>query len=209
MKEIRTGTRHPHPDKTWTDADVVAQALESWRTTKADVERAVEEGRYADAKALLPPDVQDATGGTEQDLAFWHVFLEHLVGFHGALVVEVPKLDKDARTLVLADGSTAPVLTVTETTVSVGPQTVIPWAQVPPTSVANLAKAAFDGKETRYQVFLMAYAYARRLRDPFYEAQLTIDLSPDKAQFDVATRHYDRTVEERMKPPPPRDAPPR
>ena len=159
---------------------------------------------------MLPPDVQDATGGTEKDLAFWHVFLDHLIGFHAALMVEVPKLERYARSVELADGKTATILDVNEAAVVIEPdRRNVPWGEVPAASVANLAKAAFDGKETRYQVFLMAYAYAHRLRDPFYEAQLTLDLSPDKAQFDVATRHYDRTVEERMKPPPPPKEPPK
>jgi hypothetical protein len=108
MKEIRAGKRHPHPDKQWSDADVVAQALEAWRTNREEVERLVDETKFAEAQALLPAEVQDSTGAIGKELAFWHKHLAQLLGFQAAVIRETGSIPEAERVIALADGRSLP-----------------------------------------------------------------------------------------------------
>jgi serine/threonine-protein kinase len=202
MKEIRAGKRHPHPDKQWSDADVVAQALEAWRTNREEVERLVDETKFTEAQALLPAEVQDSTGVIGKELAFWHKYLTHLIGFQAAVVREVGSVPEAERVIVLADGRSLPVLGVSEKAFFVldgSARKEVPWAEVPPASIVALAKRAFAEKETRLTVFLAAYAYATRQRDEFFEAVLTAELGGDVGDYAPVLKQYKASIDERTK----------
>ena len=71
------------------------------------------------------------------------------------------------------------------------------WAEAPSDELARLARAAFGEKGTRGSVLLMAFAWAHRLSEEFWGADLELGMASDKAQFEAEFAGYKRTWEER------------
>jgi tRNA A-37 threonylcarbamoyl transferase component Bud32 len=204
-REIRARIRHPHPDKSWSDPDEIARILETWRAKQAEVESLIREHRYLDAKAALPEPMEDPTGQLAKDLAFWHGLVDRLVEFKSALGAEESRLPAGKRGLSTADGPVV-LSEATEKELIVehgGKKTLLPWTAVPAMDLYRVAQAAFEGKETRFHAALAAYAFAHRLRAPFFEAVLSVELASDGSSFSAQTNAWKARLEERLASAPP------
>jgi len=198
-RQIPAGTLHAHPDKSYDAADEVETARQSWEAARPRVEAAIATHDYAQARKLVPSAVQDPEGSLARDLAFWAQLTEHLTSFQLGLASSWEKIAADQRTLFLPNGKVAlKHLLISGLEVEQDGKSVrLTWAQAPPAELARLARAAFGEKGTRGSVLLMAFAWAHRLSEDFWGADLELGMAPDKAQFDAEFGPYKRTWEER------------
>ncbi|MFO0934474.1 MAG: serine/threonine-protein kinase [Planctomycetota bacterium] len=175
---IEKGEIHPHPEKKFAPKSEVETARAAWEVVRVQVEAAVETKRYDEALRLLPLTIEDPDRKLTQELELWRALLTSLTGFFAALEREVTTVPADRRVVETPKGKG-----VIQGFSSAGPQVKtdagpmeLRWSEVDAASVATLAQAAFNGekKDEHLKEMLAAYAWAHRLRDPFYAAALAV-----------------------------------
>jgi serine/threonine-protein kinase len=198
-RQITAGKLHAHPDKTYDPEAEVEAARLTWETAKPKVEAAIAQHAYEEARKLVPEAVQDAEGSLARELAFWARLTEHLGSFQLALASDWEKIGAAQRTLLLPTGKVKlQRLLINALEIEQDGKTVrLTWAEAPPAELARLAHAAFVEKGTRGAVLIMAFAWAHRLSDEFWGAELEVGMASDKAQFEPEFAGYKRTWEER------------
>lgn len=175
---IEKGELHPHPEKKFAPKSEVETARAAWEAIRVEVEAAVETKRYDEALRLLPLTIEDPDRKLTQDLEFWRSVLTALTGFFAALereVASVPAAERVVDTpkgsgVVVRFTSAGPAVRTEE-----GPAE-LRWSEVGAASIATLAQRAFTGekKDEHLKELLAAFAWAHRLRDPFYAAALAV-----------------------------------
>ncbi len=199
VRQITAGKLHAHPDKTYDPQAEVEAARQTWEAAKPKVEAAIVQHAYEEARKLVPEAVQDAEGSLARELAFWARLTEHLGSFQLALASDWEKMPANQRTLLLPTGKVKlQRLLINGLEIERDAKTVrLTWAEAPPAELARLAHAAFADKGTRGAVLIMAFAWAHRLSDEFWGADLEVGMASDKAQFETEFAGYKRTWEER------------
>lgn len=186
-REITAGKAHAHPDKTYDPVEEVERVRTAWAEAKPKVEEAIARHDYAAARALVPEAVQDAEGQLALDLSFWAMLCDHLQSLKLSMVGTAERLEAGERTLALPGSKVKARLRKLGTDAvevdDAGSVRSLPWAEVPAAELARLGKALVASKGTRGGVELMAFAWAHRLVDPFYAAQLEVELASDLASF--------------------------
>ncbi len=198
-RQITAGKLHAHPDKTYDPEAEVETARQTWEAAKPMVEAAIAQHAYEEARKLVPVAVQDPEGSLARDLAFWAQLTEHLSSFQVTLASGWEQIAADQRTLRLPTGKVKlQRLLINGLEVEQDGKTMrLTWAEAPPAELARLAHAAFTEKGTRGSLLLMAFAWAHRLSDEFWGADLELGMASDKAKFDAEFAGYRRTWEER------------
>ncbi|MFM8980345.1 MAG: serine/threonine protein kinase [Planctomycetia bacterium] len=186
-RELNAGKAHAHPDKSYDAADEVERVRAAWAEAKPKVEEALARHDYAGAHSLVPEAVQDASGQLAVDLSFWAMLCDHLQSLKLSMVGTADRLEAGERTLALPGSKVKARLRKLGTDAievdDAGTVRSLPWAEVPAAELARLAKALVAAKGTRGGVEVMAFAWAHRLVDPFYAAQLEVELASDLASF--------------------------
>ncbi len=175
---IEKGELHPHPDKKFAAVSEVDAARAAWTLLEEQVEAAVATKRYDEALRLLPATVEDPDRKLTKELELWRGLLTLLTGFFGTLEREVATVPAAERVLDTADGgglvtrftTAGPALRTED-----GPKE-LRWSEVNDESIARLAQKAFTGekKDEHLKELLAAYAWAHRLREPFYAAAVAV-----------------------------------
>jgi serine/threonine-protein kinase len=193
-KEISAGRMHPHPDKQWTTAAEVEQARARWKEVEPRLEEMVAAHRYGEAKAMLPPPVQDASGELGKQLAFWHAFLDHLLQYRNALGTYAAKLPEEQRRIRTAGGE-GTFVEATESRVAVrmdGTRKEIPWSEVPAAELARLGLDAFADAEPQHHLWTVAFAFAHRLGNEFWDASMAAEMSTKDPAIRTPLAEYKR-----------------
>ena len=201
LRGIKSRTVHPHPDRSWSDAMSVAEAREEWRNVKPEIETLISEHKYRDALEKLPERVNDADGQLSRELQFTATLLGHLQSFQSGLVRYAKTMDDADRQIQTPDGE-GPARIVTRSEMKVGMSTGLEtykWVQLEPAEILKLARAAFTDKGTQFYLHQLAYAYAHRLQDAFWDLQLDLSGAPDIAQYQRMVSDYESRFEDRMK----------
>lgn len=200
-REITAGKAHAHPDKAYDAADEVERVRAAWTEAKPKVEEALARHDYAAARSLVPEAVQDAEGQLALDLAFWAMLCDHLKALRLTLVGPADRLDKAERTLALPGSKVkARLLKIGTEALEVddaGTVRSLAWQEVPAAELARLARGLAGPKGTRGGVELMAFAWAHRLVDPFYAAQLEVELASDLGSLKNDVTRLKATFDER------------
>jgi hypothetical protein len=175
---IEKGEVHPHPEKKFAPKSEVEAAREAWDAVRAELEAAVEAKRYDEALRLLPLTIEDPDRKLTQELELWRALLGTLTGFFAALERELASVPAAERVVDTPKGQGA----ITRFS-SAGPTVRTPegpvelrWSEVGAASIASLAQRAFTGdkKDEHLKETLAAFAWAHRVRDPFYAAALAV-----------------------------------
>lgn len=192
VRKIKAQEIHPHPERTFAPAEAVQEAKESWEVTLPKILEMVQRHEYLQARQLVPANVADATGLLTRDLEFWRGHLERLERFKSALGRAVPKLDPPERTLTTPSGpGIVQSMDSIDVSVKVGGETVrLPWSTFKPRALARLAQRALREDATESKLLRMAFCYAHRLEDEFWEADLDLGASSDRGPFSEAQRVY-------------------
>ena len=175
---IEKGEIHPHPDKKFAAVSEVEAARAAWVLLQEQVEAAVATKRYDEALRLLPATVEDPDRKLTKELELWRGLLTLLTGFFSALEREVATVPAAERVLDATSGgglwtrltSAGPVLKTED-----GPKE-LRWSEVTEESLVRLAQRAFTGekKDEHLKELLAAFAWAHRLREPFYAAAVAV-----------------------------------
>jgi serine/threonine protein kinase len=185
---IKNGTIHPHPDKVFAPKSEVEKAREAWEKVKAPIETAVAAGLYGDALHLLPGSIEDPDHKIGPEIEAWRAVLRAIPDFLMTLQKEAQTLKPADRILVTAKGPGRWVSTSTAGPVVEigGVKQELRWGDFTPDSVAALADRAFDTKDVQLKAGIAAYAWAHKLREPFFRARVAFmmaDASTDAAKF--------------------------
>jgi tRNA A-37 threonylcarbamoyl transferase component Bud32 len=175
---IEKGELHPHPEKKFAPKSEVETARAAWDVVRLEVEAAVETKRYDEALRLLPLTIEDPDRKLTQELELWRNLLTPLTGFFATLERELASVPADQRVLETTKGK-GPIQGISTAGPTVktdaGPVD-LRWSEVDAASIATLAQRAFTGekKDEHLKELLAGYAWAHRLRDPFYAAALAV-----------------------------------
>ncbi|MDJ0973141.1 MAG: serine/threonine-protein kinase [Planctomycetota bacterium] len=198
---IKEGTIHPHPDRSWSDAQSIAEAREEWRLAQPEIERFLAKHQYAGAYGKLPERVNEADGQLTGDLRFWDKLLSQLKTFQSALVKEVATLAKDDRTIETPDGE-GQVRIVTPTSFEVslnGALKKFAWSELDPAQILDVARRSFSGKGTRFDTYALSFAFAHKLENEFWDVQLDVMSAPDKVAHEQWVTELETRFAERLK----------
>ncbi len=198
---IKEGTVHPHPDRSWSDAQSIAQVREAWRQVQPKIDALIGKHQYVAGYGLLPDRVNEADGALTADLRFWDKLISQLKVFKSALVKEAPKIAKDDRSIETPDGE-GQVRIVTPTTIEVtvaGGLKKYQWTEIDGVQILDLARRAFAGKGTRYDAYTLAFAWAHRLEDAFWDVQLDVMSAPDKISHEEWVGQLEKRFAERVR----------
>jgi eukaryotic-like serine/threonine-protein kinase len=199
VKGIESGKVHPHPDKSYGDADAIEAARVACTQAKPQLDGLIERHLYGEAAKLVPEAVEDAGGALAQDLRFWAQVTGHLSSFQLALAGATDAIPASQRKVKSKDGE-AELKRIYLTDLEVrldGKTERLPWTDVPPAELFRLASAAFAGKDAQHLVLLMAFAWAHRLSEEFWGVDLDLSSAPGAAAHSAAIGAYKRTWEER------------
>jgi hypothetical protein len=131
-----------------------------------------------------------------------------LIAFKTALSEVESKLPEADRQLGTAEGPVT-LREATEKELIVeqkGVKKLIPWDAVPDADLFRVARQAFAGQSVERQLSLVAFAFAHRLRDAFFEAALDVELSADASSVAPLLGAWKERIDARMATPvPPSD----
>ncbi len=200
LKQIPAGKLHPHPDRSWSDAEAVEATRTQWSEVLPQVEALLGQGDFAGAKGRVPTAVEDAGGQPAVELRFWADVTQHAEELQQGLAGAVEALPERDRALPLARGAARVkrVLGPAGFEVEIERKTaVVPWAEVPPAEVFRLAQAAFTGKPARLHLTLMAFAWIHGLSDEFWAADLELGTGDGARTYAREIAAYKRGFEAR------------
>jgi serine/threonine protein kinase len=172
---------HPHPDRAYTRKDEVEAAKQKWLLTKVPFEAAIAAGKYAEAAAMAPPEINDGDGSVAKEFAFWRRTTRDLLDFRRVMQEKILELPEERRTVRLAAGS-AKISDTTESGLVVRDENgarKVPWTEVPLDATALLATKALAGKGWKGMSLFAAFAFAHGRRDNFFAALATAMSAPD------------------------------
>ncbi len=190
---IEAGELHPHPDRSWSSPAEVEAARKQWEEGRGEVRALVAAHRYREALAALPPAVSDPWGELESKLEFQRARIEHILRFPAALSARLAADPDLSRALETSQGK-ATVKTIDEEGFEVvlsGADTSLRWEDVDAKSVARLAVRALVDADLAALLPFLAFCSAHELRDAFFQATMTLDLSramPEDEAFYNALR---------------------
>jgi len=200
IRDIRAKKIHAHPDKTFAEAADVEAAKAAWNEALPKVEEMITQHAYVSARGLVPPDVQDGASPIGKELVFWRGFLTHLVQFKNALITFAPKLPESRRQIDTPRGKgLVEKLSPQYITVRIDgkPENLL-WTDIQPAALASLGRKAFqEAGLDEYVVYTMAFAFAHRLWEAFWEADFDLSMADGVDASDFMVREYKRRVEER------------
>lgn len=205
VRQIMAGKLHPHPDRSYGDAESVEATRARWTEARPEVERMIARGDYGKALALVPEAVEDAGGQLAVELRFWRMLGEHLVELQRDLAALQAGIPAGQRQVKLPDATIALDRISPGGTFEVkidGAARRLNWDEVPAAEIARLARAAYQaapkGIEARHHLLLMAFSWAHRLSDDFWGADLDLGSLSDAARFSMEQAAYKRGIEERL-----------
>ncbi|MGE0190551.1 MAG: serine/threonine-protein kinase [Planctomycetota bacterium] len=175
---IEAGEVHPHPDRTWTSVDQVAEVRAAWPEKRAELAAMLEEGKFRDALAALPPEVHDAAGTLAADVRFWRDHVRRLVSLRRRLVDAVNRRHGTAEPLTFeADGDELILVKMQEEGVDVRrglKAERLPWSAVPAAAVQDWAVELLNQQDAEVLLEEMAFALVHRLEDAFWSRELDL-----------------------------------
>ena len=196
MRGIKKKTIHPHPDRSWSDPQSIAEAREAWKSAKPLIQTDVRSFDYLAARTKMPELVSDADGQLSGELDYWNEHLDNLEAFQAALKTETPKLEADDRMIETPDGE-GEVTKVARKSITVrvdGEKKDYSWKDLGAEAIAKLAYTAFEGKETRYLLLQLAFAVAYDRTDAFWDLMLEFQMSDGAAEFKRQVTRYEKIV---------------
>jgi serine/threonine-protein kinase len=199
--DIRRKKRHPHPDREWSSADAIEAAREQWDESKSEVERRIAAHDYPGARGLLPPQVSDESGTLARELDFWRTYVRHLDEFQAEFIKAVMKLPEDQRTMKTPKGEgTIKRINRTRIDVQVGHAVQgFDWKEIEASEFARLARDAFrEMEDVRFTLLRMAYAWAHRLENMFWDTELEFGSTSGSGAYSREARAYSSTFEKRL-----------
>ncbi len=195
VRDIKANKVHPHPDRSYSDEASVADTRREWAAARPLIERKIAQHAYTEAAGMVPDVVNDADGELATALRFWHEFMRDLKEFQLGLAKAVQKLEGDDRKIVTPKGEgEVRLMDTVKFTVRVdGANQEFSWAELDAKQIYKLARRAYKGKGTRYFVHEMAFAFAHKLEDEFWNLVLDIESASDGDRFkDRVTKYQDR-----------------
>jgi len=197
ITEIKAKRLHPHPDRKWTSADELAVVRESWRIAQPKVEERIAAHDYLAARELVPAPISDETGSLSRELDFWREFTKQLVAYRQALQRDVVNLPEDERNVTTPDGEGV-VQRVTAEGFVVKLANAIRtygWSQLGDAAIADLGMRTFSGKEADLLILQVAFTFAHKLKDPFWDVQLEFGVTPGSGAYDLLNKNYKQRFE--------------
>ena len=190
-KGIEAGEVHPHPDRSWTSADQVAEIRAAWPAKRDQLAALVKEGKFREALAALPPEVQDAAGTLAADVRFWREHVRRLVSLRRRLIEAVSRRHATAEPLTFEAGGDEVILTkLSDDNVEIRrglKAERMPWSAVPPSAVSSFAMELLNQDDAEVLLEEMAFALVHRLEDDFWSRELDLG-SHDRANDLSAVR---------------------
>jgi hypothetical protein len=197
--EIKKGTLHPHPDKEWTSAETLRATETAWKDALPKILEHVSRHEYGAARGLVPAPVSDESGSFGRELEFWREHLDLLLEFQRQLPDAVKALPAEVREIQTPDGvATVTRMNAQQIDVQLGGKArTYAWKDVPAAAIARLAIDAFHGKEARFLVLQLAFAFAHDLRKQFWDVQLEFSATPGSGAWSHQQRAYTEHMEAR------------
>lgn len=190
-KGIEAGEIHPHPDRTWTSVDQVAEIRAAWPDKRAQLASLLEEGKFRDALAAVPPEVQDAAGTLAAEVRFWREHVRRLVSLRRRLVEAVNRRHATAEPLTFeVDGDEVIVTKLSDDNVEIRrglKAERLAWSAVPASAVSTFATDLLNQDDAEVLLEEMAFALVHRLEDDFWSRELDLG-SHDRANDLAAVR---------------------
>lgn len=192
VKEIKAQKRHPHPDRSYSDAQSIAEARRTWEESRAQVQKDIVAYEYDEAAKRVPAVVNDADGDLARKLEFWHTHLGLLRDLRRELVKAVEAMEKSDRVVRTPDG-TMPIVAVKHKGIEVtidGEKKLYTWAEIGAESTGELALSAFEGKGAKGLVMQMALAFAHDIDGHFWDREFDLSMAKDAATYARIIKEY-------------------
>ncbi len=192
VRRIRAREVHPHPERAYAAEETVAEVRARWEAALPRIREHVARHDYLGARDLVPAAVADASGQLTLELTFWREHLDRLQRFKHELGRAVVRLDEAERTLTTPDGpGVVQGMDPLNVTLKVGTRVVrLGWDAFPARALARLAQRALAEGGAETKLLRMAFAFAHRLENEFWEADLDLGASADRAPQAAAQRAY-------------------
>ena len=178
IREIKTGDRHPHPDRRYSSEDAVEAARAALEKALPSIDSDIKKHAYDAAKGRVPALINDASGRLGAELKFWHDHTGRLRQFKRSLARAANKLVKKKEPVTLAfDGEDVPLMGASESrfTVRVNHKLLkAPWSKVDAESIATLGALVLGHEDGNLVLQQMAFAFAHELEDAFWNRELEL-----------------------------------
>jgi hypothetical protein len=202
IRLISSGKMHPHPDRSYGDVEKIEAARKQLADNLPKVEEHIAKHEYLVALTLLPEPVEDTESTLGAQIRFWRQAVEHLSRFQSALAAEweaIPAVDR----VISVGGEEAKLKKVVAGggyEVELGGETRrLTWADVPNEQTFRLARAAFVNKDASTRLLSLAFAWAHRLSDEFWETILDLKNSDAAKRVEKDVAAYERAWEDRTR----------
>ncbi len=198
MRDIKARKLHPHPDRAWSSADDLATAREAWKLALPQIEAKIKAHEYLAAREMVPESVSDESGSLSRELDFWRTYTQQLVDYRAAIRRDVINMPQDERGVDTPDGEgIVQRVTATGFKVKIARGTKdYTWREMGPSAIADLGMRTFSGKSADLLILQIAFVYAHKLKDPFWDAQLEFGVTAGNAPHERMNKTYKKLFNE-------------